>query len=180
MTAISAYLDELYFEWLYRQVASVRIKNPKRTYWKLLKIFYEKEFVWIVPNDDNRIEDGKDLRFECLADNKLDPNDVDRDWLALDCSMFELLVGISRRLAFLTNAEPYEWFWEMIENLGLSKYNDSEDVPRSLVEDKLDRVIWRTYNFNGRGGLFPLKRPKQNQRDVEIWYQLNAYVLERD
>lgn len=180
MNAISAYLDELYFEWLYKQVASVKIKNPKRTYWNLLKILYEKEFVWFVPNDDNRIEDGKDLRFECLISHGIDPDDADQDWLKLECSMLELLVGISRRLAYLTNAEPYEWFWEMIDNLKLSKYNDSENISRDRVEDILDQVIWRTYNFNGRGGLFPLKRPRQDQREIEIWYQLNAYVLERN
>ena len=28
------------------------------------------------------------------------------------------------------------------------------------------------------GGLFPLKFVKQDQRFVELWYQLNAYILE--
>lgn len=176
---MSAYLDELYFEWLYSQVASVKLTNPKRTYWKLFKILYTKEFVWIVPNDDNRIEDGKDLRIEFLERRQIDQADIDRDWMMLECSMLELLVGISRRLAFLTSDKPYIWFWEMLENIGLSKYNDNEHIPRELVEEKLDRVIWRTYNFNGRGGLFPLRRPRKDQRDVEIWYQLNSYILER-
>lgn len=174
---MSALLDELYFEWLYSQVASVKTKNPSKTYWKILNILFKKEFVWIVPNDDNRIEDGKELRYEFIEECK--PEVVDQNWMELGCSMLELFVGLSRRLAFETNAPPYEWFWEIMENLDLV-YNDAVHIPRDRVEEKLDRVIWRNYRPNGRGGLFPLRKPRQDQREVEIWYQLNAYLLERD
>lgn len=176
---MSAYLDELYFTWLYGQVASVKLKNPKRTYWKIFRILFKKEFVWIVPNDDNRIEDGKELRYEFLEKEGIDVEDVDPDWLQMGCSMLELFIGLARRLSFETNAPTYEWFWEIMENLDIV-YNDTIHIPRAQVEEKLDRVIWRTYRSNGRGGLFPLQRPRNDQRDVELWYQLNAYILERD
>lgn len=177
---MSALLDELYFEWLYSQVCSVKRKNPARTYWKLFKILFTKEFVWFVPNDDNRVEDGKELRWDFLRSKKMEPDDIDKDWLQMGCSMLELFVGLSRRLAFETSADPEEWFWELLDNLDLRKYNDSVHIPRNEVEDTLDRVIWRTYRRNGHGGLFPLQRTKYDQRDVELWYQLNAYLLERD
>lgn len=176
---MSAILDDAYFEWLYSRICSVKVKNPSRTYWKLFKILFTKEFVWIIPNDDNRVEDGKDLRYEWLECSEMDWQDVDRDWLHMGCSFLELLIALSRRLAFETSADPVEWFWEMLENLDLRQYNDRVDIPRERVEDTLDRVIWRTYNFNGRGGLFPLRRPRADQRDVELWYQLNAYIIER-
>jgi hypothetical protein len=32
--------------------------------------------------------------------------------------------------------------------------------------------------MNGTGGLFPLKMPKVNQRRVEIWYQMSAFIEE--
>jgi hypothetical protein len=67
----------------------------------------------------------------------------------------------------------------MLENLDLCQYNDRVNLPEDKIEETLDRVIWRTYNFNGRGGIFPLRRPRQDQRDVELWYQLNAYIIER-
>lgn len=176
---MSAYLDELYFEWLYGQVCSVRLKNPARTYWHLFNILFRKEFFWLIPNDDNRVQDGKDLRYECLREKGIDPEDIDQDWLHLGCSMLEMFVAISRMAAFETGAEPSEWFWEILENLDLSQYNDKEHIPRERVEDILDRVIFRTYSRNGSGGLFPLKRARENQRDVELWYQLCAYILER-
>lgn len=173
---MSANLDELYFEWLYGQISSVKLKNPSRTYWNLFRILFKKEFIWWVPNDDNRVEDGKDLRYEFLEDAK---ESATVDWLDLGCSMLELFIGLSRRLAFETNAEPAEWFWELLENLDLRQYNDRVIVPCDEVEAALDKVIWRTYKRNGSGGLFPLKRARQDQREVELWYQLGEYILER-
>lgn len=170
-------LDELYFIWLYRQVANPDIAEPSLTYWKLLKELFTKEFVWLIPNDDNRIEDGKALRIEFIQDEGL--TEVDRDWIELGCSMFELMVGLSRRLAFEAEGEPHFWFWAMMENLGIHKYSDDRRFARIHINKILDRVIFRTYKENGFGGLFPLKHPEQDQRNVELWYQLSAYVLEQ-
>lgn len=176
---MSADLDELYFEWLYGQINSVRQKNPARSYWKLFRILYRTEFVWFVPNDDNRVADGRDLRRDCLEQNGIDPETVDLNWLGLECSFLELLVALSRRAAFLTSSDPIEWFWEMLENLRLRQYNDAIGVPEKLVIDILDKVIWRTYTNKGTGGLFPLRRTRRDMRDVELWYQLHAYVEEK-
>lgn len=139
---------------------------------------YTKEFVWDVPNDDNRIEDGKELRYEFVDNEKL--MDVDIGWMHLGCSMFELLVALSRRLCFVTEVEPRFWFWQMIENLGLRGFTDRMRYNDNSVIEILDAVIWRTYSENGEGGLFPLRNPQKDQRRVEIWYQMNAYVLELD
>lgn len=171
-------LDELYFNWLCRQVDDLRIKNPSRTYWRLLKLMYTKEFVWGVPNDDNRIEDGKELRYEFVDNERL--MDVDIGWMHLGCSMFELLVALSRRLHFITEMEPRFWFWHLVHNLGLRRFNDRSNYTDTQVIDILDAVIWRTYSETGEGGLFPLRNPQKDQRRVEIWYQMNAYVLELD
>jgi len=167
-------LDESYFVWLYSQVGDPKIENPHRTYWRLLKHLFTKEFVWIVANDDNRLEDGRDLRKEFAGDTNLD-----EDWMRLGCSMLELLIGLSRRLSFEAEGEPRVWFWELMCNLGLDSFNDATLIPDQKIEDALERVIWRTYNSNGRGGLFPLNHPRQDQTRVELWYQLCAYVLER-
>lgn len=175
---MSALLDELYFEWLYGQVGSVKRRDPSRTHWELLKILFTTEFIWMVPNDDNRVEDGRDLRYEFLDEKEMET--TDKDWLSLGCSMLELLISLSRRLSFEDGQTVRAWFWELLKNIGLADYNDSVPIPRGLIEETLNRVIWRTYKYNGSGGLFPLKRPKQDQRGVELWYQLSAYLLERD
>ena len=176
-------LDDQYLEWLYRQVASIRLKNPTRTYWSLIRQLYAKEFVWLVPNDDNRVEDGRDLRYEFMDHIRgLETDQVDPEWLGLGCSVLEMLMGLSRRLAFEDGGEARDWFWALLENLDLHDCTDY--VYRSLdvvdIEESLDDLIWRTYEDNGRGGLFPLRHPEEDQRDVELWYQMSAYLLERD
>jgi hypothetical protein len=174
---VKAPLDELYFRWLYGQVANSSVDIPSRTYWRLLKLLYTKEFVWFVPNDDNRIEDGKDLRYEFADQERLEI--VDRGWLHLGCSFLELLIALSRRLSFEAEGEPRDWFWHMLENIGLHIYNDQAALPFQDIDEILDQVIWRTYKHNGVGGLFPLEGPCQDQRHIELWYQLSAYILER-
>lgn len=171
-------LDELYLTWLYSQVGSVTERNPSRSYWKVLRQLYTKPFVWLIPNDDNRAEDGRTLRIDFLREEQIDSTDP--EWMQLECSMLELLIGLSQRLAFQDDGEPLGWFWHLMENLGLEKYNDNTLVPEKEIDKLLDEVIWRTYRRNGAGGLFPLKRARENQRDVELWDQMHAYLLEMD
>lgn len=173
-------LDELYLTWLYSQIGSVKLKNPARTYWSLAKQLFTKEFVWIVPNDDNRLEDGRDLRPEFIEASALES--VDSEWMSLGCSMLEMLVSLSRRLSFEVDIEPRGWFWRLMENLDFEQYTDKNYNKRheKIIDERLDVVIWRTYKPNGDGGLFPLERPTKDQREIEIWYQLSAYLLEQE
>lgn len=172
-------LDELYFMWLYGQVADPDAEDPSLTYWKILKKLFTTEFTWIVPNDDNRREDGKALRSEFIDDADLSRRTLDREWLTIGCSMLELMIAMSRKIAFEAEGTDHYWFWHLMENLGLNKYNDSRRFSEKRVDDILDRVIQRTYKSNGEGGFFPLKETRNDQRDVELWYQISEYVLER-
>lgn len=172
------FLDEEYLTWLYGQVAAVKLKNPARTYWNLLRQLYTKEFVWLIPNDDNRVEDGQSLRYEFVDTQKIE--NPDPCWMEMGCSMLEMLIALSRRLAFEAEGEPSTWFWHLIETIDLRQYNDKNfnNRARRKINDTLDTVIWRTYSPDGRGGLFPLQDAKEDQREVEIWYQLSAYLVE--
>lgn len=176
---MSAYLDQLYFDWLCNQVYSVKTSSPSRSYRNLFHILYTTEFVWLVPNDDNRIEDGKDLRREFLEDENIRVDGWDHEWINLGCSMLELLLGLSRRLSFETDESENFWLFELLENIDLKQYNDRTPISLDDIIEILDRVIFRTYLPNGHGGLFPLKHPQCDQRDLELWYQLSAYILER-
>lgn len=169
-------LDELYLNWLYECVADPTLASPSKTYWNLLHHLYTKEYLWLVPNDDNRVEDGRFLRDEFCDDLGL--HDMDPHWMDLGCSMLEMLIALSRRLSFQAEGEPRDWFWHLIDNLDI-RISDRRRFPESRVEEVLDAVIWRTYNPDGSGGLFPLRHPDRDQRDTEVWSQLNAYLLER-
>lgn len=174
---MTADIENEYFTWLYRQIGAVSVKNPSRTHWSLAKQLHMKEFVWFIPNDDNRVEDGKDLRFEFVQDCEI--ASPYPSWMDLGCSMLEMLVSLSRRLSFDADGEPREWFWQMMENLDIAHYSDDRYTKQVFaeVDNILDTVIWRTYAPNGRGGLFPLVVAHEDQRKVELWYQFSAYVL---
>lgn len=162
-------LDYEYYEWL---VSQIHIPTGK-TYGDLFERMHNLEFVWTVPNDDNRVQDGIDLRAEFLEETggrKLNLTVV---------TFLEVLVALSRRVAFTAGGNAEQWAWRLIKNIRLHKMSDPLDGTRVLVvNDILDAVIWRTYHPDGRGGFFPLNNPSEDQTKVEIWYQMNAYVME--
>jgi hypothetical protein len=173
-------LDARYFEWLYGQIGSTRITDPSQTFWELARRFYQTPFHWFVHNDDNRAEDGKELRFEFLSTNHIEEHD--NSWVDLECSMLEMLIALSRRAAFESYGEAHEWFWVFIRNLGLDKYTDAvwNRHIQLEVDSVLTRLNQRHYGRDGTGGIFPLRTATIDQRRVELWYQLSAYLLESD
>ena len=170
-------LDEQYLCWLYARIGFVNEKRRAKTYWSLMSFLYSREFVWLIAHDDNRVQDGRDLRYEFLEEAGL-TNKVNPDWLGLGCSVLELILAVAKQLAFEDDRMPQQCFWELMTNLGLSGYND-RGFNEEEVSDIVERFIWRNYEPDGRGGLFPLSHPTEDQRRVEIWYQLNAWLLER-
>lgn len=173
-------LDELYLVWLYSQVASPNLKDNRRTFWGLCRALFTTEFLWFVPNDDARVEDGRELRFEFLMDAEI--LEVDAAWIDQGVSYLEMLVALSRRGAFQDDRSAADWFWLMIRNAGLYECNDSYDASfiNPIVEEVTNQITYRTYHMDGRGGLFPLKRPAEDQTDVELWYQMCAYIIENE
>jgi len=144
----------------------------------MLRQFYTTPFVWFVPNDDNRAEDGRALREEFMDEYGIDR--VDRNWYDLDCSMLEMMIALARRASFEAVGAPDEWFWLFVHNLELDRYSDMlyEIAISEEVAETLARVNERTYDRNGSGGLFPLMHAQKDQRKVELWYQLSTYLLE--
>ena len=81
-----------------------------------------------------------------------------------------------------TESRTIVWFWEMIGNLGIDEYDDEhweEPTSRNMVDYILDRWLDRRFRMDGIGGIFPMREADEDQRDVEIWYQMNLYFLEK-
>lgn len=167
-------LDDQYLTWLYDQVGDVKDRSRSRTYWNLFRQLYSIEFFWLVPNDDNRAEDGRALREEWANEYRLN---LDPAWRSRGCSFLEMLIALSRRTAFESDGRTETWFWHLIDNLGLSDCTDRYSYDQTEVDARIHAVIYREYDRNGRGGLFPMRRAFKDQRHVEIWYQMNAYLL---
>lgn len=168
-------LDERYLTWLYSQVGDVRLRRSSKTHWRLLKQLYSTEFTWFVPHDENRAADGCALRAEWAHEVQATP---DHNWLHLPCSFLELLIGLARRLEFNGGGTSTAWFWHLIGNLGFLEFHDRSGYSMSFVEVRTRVVCERKYDQFGNGGLFPIRNPEQDQRKVELWYQLCEYILQ--
>lgn len=173
-----------YFDWLCEKVNLYSPDNE--IYTSLVHLLEEREFYWIIKNDDNRAADGRYLRV-------LYQNEIGNQFYFVDmdkpCSMFEMLIALSSRLDdILYDSERGPridyWFWMLIDNLGLDKATEEEmscngRYGSAYVNKIIDTLLERTYTKKGVGGLFPLHGiHHEDQREVEIWYQMHAYVRE--
>lgn len=165
-------LDDQYLEWLY---ALVGRQAENVDHWDLMHHLYTREFVMLVPNDDNRCKDGIALRDEFKrSDPSIRPS---RIWMSTGCSVLEMMIGVARHIVFEMDGDVGEWFWHLIDNLGLTRYNDKRYNAR-WIDQVVERLVWRQYSYDGKGGLFPLKEPYEDQRQVELWFQMESYMLE--
>lgn len=161
-----------YFNWLCAKVLPIRSNQ----YLDLLRILYTTEYFWSVPGDRNRWEDGCELKQYFLIQTR---NQASPAWMAEPCSILEMLLALADRAQFQTERPAREWFWEFIGNLMLGDYRQipQSDIP--LVEDVLHAFIWRLYEPDGRGGIFPIHQPTRDQRRIEVWYQFCDYLQDR-
>ena len=163
--------EEAYFNWLCAKVR--RTSFP--LYLDLLRILYTTEFVPRVDGDENRAEDGKELREDFVRESGYGWNP---DWDHEECSILELIVAFSVRASFQTGMPSRDWFWRMIDNLGLGELRQMQATDIRMVRLVLDKFNARSYSYSGHGGLFPLRWPQEDQREVEIWVQFCMYVEE--
>ena len=148
-------------------------------------MFY-KGFSSPINNDNNRIEDAYILRARYANEEGIDSSIANDSIAMYGPNLLEVLVALADRCG-----NGYLWdqengvstapiiFYDWLSNVKLwSQTNDNFD--ERFVNDILDRIINRTYGPDGRGGLFPLKRPREDVRNVDIWYQLMWYISEKD
>ena len=161
-----------YFNWLCAKV----LKPGVRQYRDLLKILYSTEFVWIIPGDRNREEDGIELRQYFLNETGWI---IDDGWYNEPCSVFEMLIAFSQRASFQTDIPTDVWFWEFMDNLDLRDYRHVNHSIIPLIDEILHDFVWRTYDPSGLGGICPLRMKRRDMRKVEIWYQFCEYLDDR-
>ena len=154
-------------------------KDDTGGYHFLIKSLYLKEFYWTNDMDENRSDEGKMLRElfcdECGFDDI--PDEINGP-----CTVLEMMIGLAKRWnkeVSLTDNDDRssEYFWIMVDNLGLEGCTDDKFDPE-MVRNRLDILLDRDYSDDGTGSLFPLKRSKESQKDIEIWYQLQNYLIE--
>lgn len=171
-----------YFEWL---CSLVRDSKPssRSSYKKLLSYLYTTEFIYILPMDANRYEDGINLRYRFGYEQGIEDPVIASCLDVNPCSILEMMVALSFRCEEHIMYNPSvgsrigRWFWMMIRNLGLDDMSDSR-----FDDEYVNCVIWRfldrQYSFDGSGGLIRIPDTKYDLRSMEIWYQLMRYLSE--
>ena len=164
------------------------VRNPDMTgrngYLQLLRKLHEIPFHSSLYMDENRAEDGRELRYRFGYDRGYSREDIDETiGMRRHCSMLEMMVALSLRMEenIMQNDEEGNrtgiWFWSMVASLGLMSEYDGNfyagDV-EAIVRDFRDRK----YDRDGRGGLFTVKHCREDMRKLEIWYQMSEWLNE--
>ena len=170
MSNVGVPLDEQYLEWLIGMTVHDGAP-PLNDY--VYRLLYKTPFEYIIANDYNRAWEGIALRFKYLGNPSYPYDRETQEWLELECSVLEMMVALSLRASYQSGDEAAWWFDIFSKNLGLgSSPSKAKNIIRVLNK--------RHYNSDGYGGMFPLNYPEADQREVEIWYQLAAYILENE
>ena len=168
--------DRRYFEWLLDRVRSRFVVADD--YRLLLKYLFYREFTWLIPFDSNRADAGIGLRYEFETEHGSSGRTDDDP-----CSVLEMLVALARdweheiTYDFHKGDRSSQWFWTMIGNLGLLNYPDNA-FDEGEVEEIIDIGLTRKFSKTGEKSVFPVKNWYGDQRELEIWLQLQNFVME--
>lgn len=139
----------------------------------VMQVLNAIEFRWdpSIKYDENRAEDGLQLRRDYLFTNGHagDTQGIDD----IPPSFFEVYVGLGKKMAHLLDRDLQTTMIYLLSIGPFESYFSYEEVVSVA-----DCVMDRNYEYDGEGGLFPLRNPPRDQRLVELLYQLNLYVLD--
>lgn len=171
-----------YFGWILDKVCGDQ-GYRKDMYHSLLLYLFNTDFFWIHPMDENRQEDGINLRYRFGQENGYRDPMITSLLDNRPCSILEMMAALAIRCEEQYARDPdigdrtFVWFWEMIDSLGFSDMtNNGFDI--YYVEEVISRFLNRDYAPNGCGSLFTLRNPPENMKKVEIWYQMCYYLNE--
>jgi len=164
-----------YYVWLCEMI-NLRAHSG---YSKLVSFLFNTEYYWLVSNDRNRSEDGKQLRFDYIFKN----NDrSDDSWIDEPCSVLEMLIALASRIRIDImpdfDLEIEDWFWQFVSNLELDEFDDRHFY-KVEASQKIDDFLERT----GKNDLFSgqkksVHEQKKWSQDTEIWYQMHFWLAE--
>lgn len=173
-----------YFDWLYERVCGDW--EPRGlSFHRLLAFLYNQNFTPSCELDGARAEDGLDLRYRFAQTQNIVYQDIQDAFAGIPCSMLEMMVALSIRIEehILEDAASGnrvgQWFWNMVVSLGLVAMDDTR-FDEERAQSVLDRFNAREYQPNGSGGLFTLMYPKEDMRQIDIWYQLMGWLAENE
>lgn len=173
-------LNYEYYVWMCRLVCDGH--DPEDSFYDvLLQHLHGIDFNYSLPMDGNRAADGVDLRYRFGYENHYDDVLISSYLDNRPCSVLEMMVALALHCEEHIMDDPNkgnridQWFWEMIQSLGLISMRDS-DYDANYTNDVIQRFLDHEYRPDGEGGLFTIRNATEDLRNVEIWYQMNWYL----
>lgn len=175
--------ENLTTEYLCYLMNRVQIEASGNTgYFKLCQCLLQTPFIPVLPMDENRSSECRELRME-FAYTTVYPNSQVMDDLAYPDSgnMLELLVVLAEKIKYNLKLSEYDeslktFFLEMLHNAHIdfqNQYFDEGSVMRTL-----NRINIRQFQWDGEYSFFPLRCPHSDQRYEELIVQMNNYIEE--
>lgn len=172
----STFRERDYIEWLSQYI-------PNDSYYtKLIDEMFYSEFSYINAMDSSRAEDGLSLRYRYELEKGYPEGTIVSYFDRKPCSILEMIVGLAIRAEETFGATNIfgsyasHLIGNMLYNMGLSSQTDDNYDP-IVVDDILTSFVYRQYSRNGEGGLFVINDPSLDLRRMDIWKQLNWYLL---
>lgn len=175
-------LKDNYFDWICQLVCD-ESRSKRILYRKLLHYLHDVTFNYTIAMDSNREADGIDLRYRFGYENSYDDPVITSCLDDRPCSVLEMMIALAIRCEEHIMDDPAignragQWFWGMIDNLGLGSMVDSQ-FESQRADIIIDRFLKRQYKKDGTGGLFTVRHCRYDLRSVEIWYQMCWYLDE--
>lgn len=173
---------ELYFRELKMAV------GDNGNYNNLLTILFLREFYSPTRLDENRASDGIGFRRRYL-------NDEDCATMG-PCRVLEMMIALAERIDIhnvgdLSLEERVKrYFWMMVENLDMMKYNDHiwSIEFETEINHRIDILLDRRYGPGGEGSLFPEQRypinpvkkqflDRMDPKERDIWSQYSMFDI---
>jgi len=174
---IDDYLDWLYFDVLHGTETRFKAYNS------LFKALLDIPYIPLHPMDKNRFKDGLELREEYILGCSMGltgfesrKNTKIEDYLP-ECSVLEMIIALSVRIEkdIMAPADGkndyFRWFWGMICTLELDEFDE-----KHYDFGWIDKII--SEFLEGKRAIFEVKNPYKNVRDMQIWDQMNAFLVE--
>lgn len=170
-------ISKLYFKWLYK----IAMDKVPSSYKQLLQKLFSIEYYYILETDESRAKDGEHLRYRFGREHSFDDFEIESHLDISPCSVLEMMVALALRCEeeIMYDSDygnrTSQWFFEMLESLKLDSMDD-EHFDEKYVEERICIFLNTLYKSNGSGSLFTVPGTEQDMRQLDIWYQLMAYL----
>lgn len=178
-------LKEEYIKWILNKT------NFAEEYTELFKILFDISYSYSQSKDRSLYYNGLETRYFFIDEIYGYDSDEGQYMYGLlnedleEPRVLEVLFRLARKISNDVLGDRSkgdrtgDWLYRMLHNLDLVKY--SGELSQDDINDIFKKIgIWmyRTYDYAGNGGLFPLQNPPGNQRITETWYQMQSYINE--